>query len=186
MTIMSKLVPGYPAINKPLEPEVGAGSDGAYLGSVNAYVGYAFATNTIGGTPATGNTVVTTINSHAVTYTLVGGDTTTTLVATHVAAAINADSTDAAIVLATASGSVVTVTALAQGSGGQYSFSVSVTGGGVTATASGTELNFTNNLYVAKTTFAWHQRGSKKYYQGVGYQIDPVNAAAMRALGYLY
>jgi ribosomal protein S9 len=183
------LVPGYPALNRPLEPEVGPlgpGSDGAYLGSVSEYVGYATGTITIGGTPATGNTVITTINGNPVTYTLVGGDTTTALVATHVAGAINANGTNAAKVTATSTGPIVTITPLVKGVPGNYSLTVSVTGGGVTATASAARLLFANNLYVAKVTFEYNLNGPKTFYKGVGYAIDPANAAAMFALGYLY
>jgi len=184
----SALVPGYPAINKPLEPEVLQASGGPFEGSVNAYVGYAVGTVAIGGSFSTGNTVTVTINGHPVVYTLVSGDTTSTLVAAHVAAAIGADSTDAAIVTATPNAATIKITSLLPGAVGNYSLTASATGGTI-ATASDVELDFQNNLYVAKTTFAWRffgGHGAKTYYQGVGYQIDPVTAAAMRAQGYLY
>lgn len=182
----SNLQAGYPAIHTHFVPQVGIGSDGAYLGSSAAFAGYASGTLTIAGTPATGNTVVTTINSHAVTYTLISGDTTTALVATHVAAAINADSTDLLIVLAAAVGSVVTITSLTLGKTGQYSFSTSVTGGGVTSTASDTEFDFANNVYYANTTFQWNFSGqTKTFYKDTPYIIDTTDATAMRALGYV-
>lgn len=69
-------------------------------------------TVTIGGTPAAGNTVTVTIDGRAVTYTLIAGDTTST-VARMVRDSINADETLKRFVKATwASGSptVVTIT----------------------------------------------------------------------------
>jgi hypothetical protein len=186
---LSNLVPGYPAINVPIDPLVGAGSGGVYPASPTTVAGYAAGTVTLGGTPATGNTVAVTLNGHAVTYTLVGGDTNTTLVATHLAAALTADGTDSAIVTSTPTTNVVTITAKTAGSTGNYSLSVSTTGGGVTATASDTALDFANSYFIAKTTFAWRFDqfgGTKTFYKGVAYQIDSTNAALMRAAGYLY
>jgi hypothetical protein len=182
----SNLTPGYPAINTHFVPQVGVGSGGPYLGKDAAYTGFASGTITLGGTPATSNTVVPRINGHATTYTLVSGDTTTALTATHLAAAINADGTNSPLVLATAALSVVTITALAQGAPGALTLSVSVTGGGVTAVASDTQLDFPSNVYYATTTFEWLINGfTKTYYKGVPYQIDATNAALMINLGYL-
>lgn len=173
-----------------------SGAPGQYSLTASA-TGFASGTLTEGGTPASGNTVVATINGHDVTYTLDGTDTTTALVATHVAAAINADGTDAAIVHAAAASSVVTITSLAQGASGQFTLATSVTGGGVTsaastvtggvtATASDSELDLAGGLYVGLTTFAYnHRSGSKTYYKGVPYQLTPTDVTALRALGYI-
>lgn len=180
----SNLTPGYPATIPPLVPRVGAGSGGPYLQGAAAFAGLASGTVTVGGTPSTSNTVVITINGHAVTYTLVSGDTTNTITATHVAAALNADSTDTAIITATASGAVVTIVAKASGLPGQYSLTSSGTGG-TTATASDTELDYAANVYIALTTFAYQtaNSGTKSYYKGVSYYLTTSDATYLRAQG---
>lgn len=91
-----------------------------------------YSTLTIGGTPAATNTVVTTLQGQALTYTLGAGDTTTALTATSIATFINAGAASDKV-LAIASGAVVYFYSK---TGLPYTFATSVTGGGVTSTAS--------------------------------------------------
>jgi hypothetical protein len=91
-----------------------------------------YATLTFGGTVATGNTVTLTLQGQALTYTLVAGDTTTTIAAASFAAFINA-SVASDKVLAIASGAIVYFYSK---TGLPYLFATSVTGGGITSTAS--------------------------------------------------
>jgi hypothetical protein len=112
----------------------------AYLktlgGSANAH-----ATGTVGGTFATNDTLTTTIAGHAVLYTVVAGDTTDALIATHVAAAINANTTVNKLVIASAAGAVVTVTAIADGvAGNAITFACTKVSSAGTYTASGADL----------------------------------------------
>jgi hypothetical protein len=188
-----KIYPGYPAIHPTFVPQIGAGSDGAYLGSASSFEGYASGTVTIGGTPTTGNTVTVTINGHAVTYTLVSGDTTTALVATHLASALSGDSTNSAIVTVTASTSIVTITSKAVGPAGEYTLSASIGGTSptITATASDTELDYASRIFIAKVTFSWDFGGGfiKTFYQDFPYDLAPEYNSAiatMRSLGYVY
>jgi hypothetical protein len=90
----------------------------------------------VGGT----DTATATINGHAVTYDTVSGDTTNSLIAQHLAAAINADSTDKAIVFANAEGNVVNITALTPGAAGEYSLAASKSSTSGVVTASGAAL----------------------------------------------
>lgn len=73
---------------------------------------------------AAGQTVTVTINGHAVVYTLLSSDTDTTILATSLAAALRADSTDNAIVTAFALGAQVN---LVSKTGTAYSFSATST-----------------------------------------------------------
>lgn len=91
-----------------------------------------YATLTFAGTVATGNTITLTLGGQALTYTLVAGDTTATITATSFAAFINAG-TASDKVLAIASGAIVYFYSK---TGIPYTFATSVTGGGVTSTAS--------------------------------------------------
>lgn len=91
-----------------------------------------YATLTFGGSPAATNTIVLTLQGQALTYTLVSGDTTATLTAASFAAFINAGAASDKV-LAIASGAVVYFYSK---TGIPYTFATSVTGGGVTSTAS--------------------------------------------------
>lgn len=91
-----------------------------------------YATLTFAGTVATGNTITLTLQGQALTYTLVAGDTTATITATSFAAFINAGAASDKV-LAIASGAVVYFYSK---TGLPYTFATSVTGGGVTSTAS--------------------------------------------------
>ncbi len=91
-----------------------------------------YATLTFAGTVATGNTITLTLQGQALTYTLVAGDTTATITAASFAAFINAGVASDKV-LAIASGAVVYFYAK---TGIPYTFATSVTGGGVTSTAS--------------------------------------------------
>jgi hypothetical protein len=91
-----------------------------------------YATLTFAGTVATGNTITLTLQGQALTYTLVAGDTTATITATSFASFINAGVASDKV-LAIASGAVVYFYAK---TGIPYTFATSVTGGGVTSTAS--------------------------------------------------
>lgn len=91
-----------------------------------------YATLTFGGTVATGNTVTLTLQGQALTYTLVAGDTTTTIAAASFAAFINAGVASDKV-LAIASGAIVYFYSK---TGLPYLFATSVTGGGITSTAS--------------------------------------------------
>ena len=91
-----------------------------------------YATLTFAGTVATGNTITLTLQGQALTYTLVAGDTTAAITATSFAAFINTGVASDKV-LAIASGAIVYFYAC---TGVPYTFATSVTGGGVTSTAS--------------------------------------------------
>ena len=91
-----------------------------------------YATLTFAGTVATGNTITLTLQGQALTYTLVAGDTTAAITATSFAAFINTGVASDKV-LAIASGAIVYFYAR---TGVPYTFATSVTGGGVTSTAS--------------------------------------------------
>ena len=127
-----------------------------------------YATLTFAGSPATGNTVTLTLQGQALTYTLVAGDTTATITATSFAAFINAGAASDKV-LAIASGAVVYFYAK---TGLPYTFATSVTGGGVTSTASAavmqenvaiqsihasTAINTTTNVITLASTSAVNQ-----------------------------
>lgn len=186
----STLVPGYPAINKPqttlvsqggaIEQAVTAASLGAATGTVTC------------GNPHSGDVVKVTINGHEVDYTVVVGDTTATILAGHVASAINGDGTDSAIVTAANNASaVVTITAKSNGTVGCYSLTAAITGsGGTTAVAGSPALTLGGgNTIVPKQTFQWNFGGSEgcyTFYDGFAYNIDSATATAIRAAGYAF
>jgi hypothetical protein len=91
-----------------------------------------YATLTFAGSPAATNTIALTLQGQALTYTLVAGDTTATITATSFAAFINTGVASDKV-LAIASGAIVYFYAK---TGIPYTFATSVTGGGVTSTAS--------------------------------------------------
>jgi hypothetical protein len=91
-----------------------------------------YATLTFAGTVAATNTITLTLQGQALTYTLVAGDTTATITATSFAAFINTGAASDKV-LAIASGAIVYFYAR---TGVPYTFATSVTGGGVTSTAS--------------------------------------------------
>lgn len=91
-----------------------------------------YATLTFAGTVATGNTITLTLQGQALTYTLVAGDTTATITAASFAAFINAGVASDKVT-AIASGAIVYFYSK---TGVPYTFATSVTGGGVTSTAS--------------------------------------------------
>lgn len=133
------------------------GSIGTYAGLLIASVGssqfpvsqlirtganpYAQGTIAITGTWVGGtDTATATINGHGVTYPTVSGDTTNALIAQHLAAAINADATDKAIVVANAEGNLVNITSLVAGAAGEYSLAASKSSTSGVVTASGAAL----------------------------------------------
>lgn len=98
----------------------------------------------IGGTITAGDTVTTTINNHATTYTVTSGDVSggASTLATNIAANINADATDGPIVTATGVGSKYYVVADTHYSENQYPFAV---------TSTGTETYTPNDVYLVGT-----------------------------------
>ena len=91
-----------------------------------------YATLTFAGTVAATNTITLTLQGQALTYTLVAGDTTATITATSFAAFINTGVASDKV-LAISSGAIVYLYAK---TGIPYTFTTSVTGGGVTSSAS--------------------------------------------------
>lgn len=186
----STLAPGYPVSLTPQQPNVAQG--GAIPEPVTASsLGAASGTVAIG-SPAIGDAVNITINGHLVSYTLVTGDTVLATAIGHIVAALNADGTDSAIITASASSPNVVITAKANGTGGCYSLTASVTGsGGTTAVAGEPSLVISGsvNNVVPKSTFDWNYGGSQgviPYYTGNLYYIDTTTATAMRAAGLVF
>jgi len=93
-----------------------------------------YATLTFAGTPAATNTVTLTLAGQALTYTLGAGDTTVAITASSFAAFINTGVASDKV-LAIASGAIVYFYSRTNA---PYTFATSVTGGGVTSTASST------------------------------------------------
>jgi hypothetical protein len=87
----------------------------------------------LGGTATSGDVVKVTLNGHETDYTYGGGDTTQTLGATHVAAALNADATFADYATAVGVGATVVITANEPGVQEEMAISVATTGGHTTA-----------------------------------------------------
>lgn len=176
--------PGYPAIQAAtVAPQASAGSGGASEFPVATIEGAAVGTVTIGGTTGSGPTATVTIGGNPVTYTYVSGDTTTTLAATHVAAAINANGADSAVVTATSATNVVTITAKSNGAAGMLSLASSATGG-ATAVASGAELDLAGNVVIPTKTFALSlPGGAETFYAGVPEQVDAATKASLRSQG---
>lgn len=185
-----KLVPGFPAIDDPVTINAGSNSGGAYATPVTATSLGAASGTVLMGSPASGDVVNVTINGHEVSYTVVTGDTTATLLAQHVAAAINADMTDSAIVTAANNSSpTVTITAKANGTVGCYSLAASITGGGgTTAVAGEPALIFGATVIVPNQTFQWNFGNGTifTYYDGYEYVVDAANATLMRAEGFSF
>ncbi len=99
---------------------------------------YAQGQDTITGTWVGGtDTVTVVINGHSVTYATVSGDTTNALIAAHLAAALQADATNAAIVKVTAQGNVVNIVSLTLGAAGEYTLTTSKSSTSGVTTASG-------------------------------------------------
>ena len=181
--------PGYPAILAQTEASAAtAGSGGASELPVAQVEGYASGTITLGGTPATSDAVTVNIANRPVTYTLTGGDTTLALAATHLATAINNDTVAKTYVTAAASGAVVTCTAKTEGVQGMVPFSCSESGGSLTATASGTELDLAGNVVVPLKTQAVtlpSTAGAITLYAGVPIVVDPASKTWLRSNGYI-
>ncbi len=118
-------------------------------------------TATVGGTVEVGDVLEVTVAGNLVVYSLVAGDTTTTIAATSLAAALNANATFAASYVATSSAAVVTVTALLPGTAGNVTLACAVSGHTPTTTLTASGANLTggaagdtlnsiaNNLVVA-------------------------------------
>lgn len=178
--------PGYPAIQaQNVAPVASAGSGGVSEMSVASAEGYALGTVTIAGTVGAGPTVTVTIAGHPVTYTYVSGDTTASIAAGHIAAAINADTTDSGVVVAAASSAVITITAKKQGVSGMLSLAASVTGG-ATAAVSGSELDFANGVVVPTASGSVSVPGAGgviSLYAGVPISVDPATKSYLRTQG---
>jgi len=150
--------------------------------SAATFAGFATGTVAIAGTTGSGPTVTITIASTGVLYTYVTGDTTATIAAGHIAAAINANSTVNQLVNATSVGAVITLTALAAGQPGIVSLATSVSGG-ATATTSFTELDFANIVFPLSTFAFPTQFGLETFYIGTPYSVDNATKTAMRNAG---
>lgn len=174
--------PGFPAADETYQAQLAPFSGGALDVSAASFAGFATATVTIGGTTGSGPTVTITIAGTAVLYTYVAGDTTTTIAAGHIAAAINGNSTVNQLVTATSATNVITLTALTAGQPGMVSLATSVTGG-ATATASFTELDFANTVFPLSTFAFPVQFGLETFYVGVPYGVDAATKTAMRNQG---
>lgn len=175
--------PGFPAFDDVQQATLAAASGGAIMQSPGTLTGAATGTVTIAGTTGSGPTVTVTIAGTGVLYTYVAGDTTTTIAAGHIAAAINANSTVNQIVSATSTTNVITLTALTSGQAGMVSLATSVTGG-ATATASFTELDLPNGWVIPLSTFAFPvQFGLETFFQNIPYQVDNATKTAMRNAG---
>ncbi len=172
--------PGSPSPVAAVSPEaVPTGAVGEI--SAAAVEGYAQATITLSGTPASADTVSAVIDGKTTTYTLTGTDTLATA-ATALAGDINANSAVNALVDATAAGDVVTVKALLEGVIGMYSFSASATG--ITATASGTELDFLGNVVVPNQSFSFNTpNGVESFYTGIPRVVDAATKSLLKNSG---
>ena len=113
-----------------------------------------YATLTFAGTVAATNTITLTLQGQALTYTLVAGDTTATITATSFAAFINTGVASDKV-LAISSGAIVYFYAK---TGIPYTFTTSVTGGGVTSSASAAVMqeNVAIARHLSTTTNLWN------------------------------
>lgn len=168
---MTNFGPGFPVGVAAVVPQADPLSGGVAEIPVNDAAGKASATVTLSGTAASGDTVTVTIANHPVTFTLGSSDTLTTAAA-GLATDINNDATDKLVVSAAASGPVLTVTALNEGQAGLLSLAASATG--ITATASGTRLDFADQIVIPNQTFAYAaEQGVQTFYAG-----QPVSVSA--------
>jgi len=178
---MANASPGSPAFSSVSVPVAYLGT-GVQLVSPANLPYAALGTVAIGGVVATGNTVTTTINGTASTATAAVSDTATIL-ATKLAAAINANAS--VLVTASASGSVVTITSTVTGTAGYYSLSTSATGGGATATASFTYLELPGIVFPTKG-FSYATPGGSgavAFYVGTPSFVDAATKADLRGQG---
>ena len=112
-------------------------------------------TVTVGGTVAEGDVITVTVKGKSVNYALTSGDTTTTLTAVSLAAAINADPEISKYVFATSSGAVVTLSAVKPGLIGNAVTLTSSSTGTTTATAGAATLaSGTGNLITPLEDFS--------------------------------
>jgi phage tail sheath gpL-like len=174
--------PGFPAVDETYQTQGSYFSGGVLDVSAATFAGFATATVTIGGTTGSGPTVTVTVAGTGVLYTYVAGDTTATIAAGHIAAAINANGTVNLLVTATSSTNVITLTALTAGQLGMVSLSTTPTGG-ATAVASFTELDFANIVFPLSTFAFPTQYGLETFYISTPYSVDTATKNAMRAQG---
>ena len=180
---MPNASPGSPAFSSLSVPVAYAGT-GVQLVSPANLPYAALGTVAIGGTVATGNTVTATINGSASTATAAVSDTTTIL-ATKLAAAINANASVNTVVSASAAGSVVTIASNATGTTGYYPVSTSATGGGATATASYATLEMPGVVFPVKG-FSYATPGGSgaiAFYAGTPSFVDAATKADLRSQG---
>lgn len=175
--------PGYPAVQAAVQgPSTSAAGGGPVEQSVSDILGAQKVTLYGTSGPVSTDTVTVTIASHGVTYDVKATDTSFADVAVGVAAAINADSTDAAIVMATAKGDEVIITPI---SAGTYSLSAS-SSGNTQALVSGASITLLSTLVVPLITQAVvvPAGGSMTLYAGIPQSVDPVTATWLVDNGY--
>ena len=98
-------------------------------------------TATVGGTVTAGDTLTTTINGTAISYTAGAADTTTELLAAGIAAAINASAAVGRAVTASAAGNVITITGLdPSGATSYYTLACAVSAGATETYTAGGEM----------------------------------------------
>ena len=180
---MANASPGSPAFSSVSVPVAYPGTGVQLVSPVNLPYA-ALGTVAIGGTVATGNTVTATINGSASTASAAVSDTTTIL-ATKLAAAINANASVNTVVSASAAGSVVTIASNATGTTGYYPVSTSATGGGATATASYATLEMPGVVFPVKG-FSYATPGGSgaiAFYAGTPSFVDAATKADLRSQG---
>ena len=180
---MANASPGSPAFSSATVPVAYLGT-GVQLVSPANLPYAALGTVAIGGTVATGNTVTATINGSASTASAAVSDTTTIL-ATKLAAAINANASVNTVVSASAAGSVVTIASNATGTTGYYPVSTSATGGGATATASYATLEMPGVVFPVRG-FSYATPGGSgaiAFYAGTPSFVDAATKADLRSQG---
>ncbi len=186
----STTFPGYPPIELVAVAEEAVGSH-VFADNANTVAGAASGTVTVGGAITAGNTLSVAIAGHAITVSVATGMTVAS-VAAAAASAINADSTDSAVVNAAASADVITITALETGSAGMLSLSASTaigTGGSntLTATASGSELDLAGGLVIPAVSFVLDgPSGPVGYTRGLPKVAPSALKASLRAEGLIY
>lgn len=173
--------PGYPVGVSAVVPQADQPSGGIAEIPVAQAAGYTSVSVSLAGAPATGDTVSFTIENHTVTYTLISTDTLATA-ATALAADINADTTDKALVVAAASGNGYSVKSLAQGPAALYPVSASATG--ITATASAARMDFANQIVIPNQTFAYTtENGPVTFYSGQPVSVSAETKTQLAAQG---